>query len=235
VSASPEILAEWERSAHARAGINCSRCHHAPAGEEGNAAEWADLPGRDVCGACHEQEAKGFREGRHGMRLAVGLDPMRPGLARLPMRAEASGRELSCTTCHGAHGFDTRRAAVDACLGCHRDEHSLAYPGSPHHELWMKESEARAGTASGVSCATCHLPREHAREGGATRISVQHNQNNNLRPNEKMLRTVCMHCHGLGFSIDALADPELIRDNFRGRPAARVESLDLVRRRARSR
>ena len=53
----------------------------------------------------------------------------------------------------------------------------------------------------------------------------------NLRPNEKMLRTVCMDCHGLGFSIDALADEKLINNNFNGMPSVHVESIDLVKRR----
>jgi len=39
---------------------------------------------------------------------------------------------------------------------------------------------------------------------------------------------VCMSCHGLGFSIDALADPELINKNFNGKPAKHVESIDMA-------
>ena len=33
-----------------------------------------------------------------------------------------------------------------------------------------------------------------------------------------MLRTVCLQCHGLQFSMDALADRNLILSNFSGRP-----------------
>ena len=50
------------------------------------------------------------------------------------------------------------------------------------------------------------------------RTLVQHNQNDGLQPNEKMIRPVCMSCHGLGFSIDALA-------------GKKVASLDMVRKR----
>ena len=60
---------------------------------------------------------------------------------------------------------------------------------------------------------------------------AEHNQNDNLRPNEKMLRSVCMLCHGLGFSIDALADSKLIENNFSGKPGIHIESLDLVKKR----
>jgi hypothetical protein len=57
---------------------------------------------------------------------------------------------------------------------------------------------------------------------------VQHNQNDNLRPNEKMIRSVCMNCHGLKFSIDALADPELVKRNFIGLPSRHIQSIDMA-------
>ena len=48
-----------------------------------------------------------------------------------------------------------------------------------------------------------------------------------------MVRSVCLSCHGLGFTLDALADRDLVERNFNGRPAAHVESLSLVERRLR--
>jgi hypothetical protein len=143
------------------------------------------------------------------------------------MRRDARARQLSCVSCHSDHDFDTRRAAVDACLGCHDDEHSRAYVGSPHHATWTNEpSTTAAGT--GVSCATCHLPRLVARVDGGDVVTVQHNQNATLRPNEKMARSACMHCHGLGFSLDALADPGLIASNFRGIPLRHVAGIAMA-------
>jgi hypothetical protein len=61
---------------------------------------------------------------------------------------------------------------------------------------------------------------------GSKRVTVQHNQNWNLRPNEKMIRPVCMQCHSLSFSIDALADKALIENNFTGQPSVHIESID---------
>jgi hypothetical protein len=61
---------------------------------------------------------------------------------------------------------------------------------------------------------------------------VEHNQSANLTPNEKMLRPVCQQCHGLPFAIDALADRELIRRNFSGKPGVHNESCDWARERA---
>jgi hypothetical protein len=40
-----------------------------------------------------------------------------------------------------------------------------------------------------------------------------------------------MNCHGLGFSLDALADVALIERNFCGRPSRHLDSLDMVERR----
>jgi hypothetical protein len=75
------------------------------------------------------------------------------------------------------------------------------------------------------------LPREHHHKGGQARVVVQHNQNDNLRPNEKMIRSVCMNCHGLRFSIDALADDTLVANNFTGQARTHIESIDWAMRR----
>jgi hypothetical protein len=221
------ILHDWESTAHAKAGVNCNSCHLVAA-KDGDSKAWSDKPGHQACAVCHKDETTGFLAGLHGMRLAQSLSPMTPAMAQLPMKAAAAHRELSCTSCHGAHEFDTRQAAVESCLSCHNGDHSLAYKNSPHFRLWQDEVSGKGPENSGVSCATCHLPRETHRDGDDVRVLVQHNQNANLRPNEKMIRTVCLDCHGLGFSIDALADVALVRTNFNGRSAAHIESIDLA-------
>ena len=216
----PDIVSDWAATAHAAVGVNCMDCHGGA-----DQSTWVAQPKHDTCAICHNQETTGFLGGHHGMRLAQELDPMTPAEARLPMKSSAAHEALTCVSCHGAHKFDTQTAAVDACLQCHDDGHSLAYKESPHFDLWRDEVSGEAPAHTGVTCATCHLPRETQRSG---RVLVQHNQNLNLRPNEKMIRTVCMSCHGLGFSIDALADTDLIRNNFNGRPGVHIESIDLA-------
>lgn len=222
---SAAVTAAWSSSAHAAAAVNCTACHAA------NGAPWQDRPGEDSCVECHKEENAGFREGLHGMRLAQGLPPMQPAMARLPMRPEAAHRTLTCTSCHGPHDVDTRRAAADSCLQCHNDGHSLAYQNSSHHRLWQAELSGAAPAGSGVSCATCHMPREeHAGAGaGAVSVRVQHNQSLSLRPVEKMARGVCLRCHGLGFALDSLADPSLGRSNFDGPSGHHIESIEMVR------
>lgn len=219
-----KLVAAWSSSAHASAAVNCSGCH-------GRAEAWQTQPGEAACTECHKEETQGFREGLHGMRLAQNLPPMQPALARLPMKPDAAHRSLSCTSCHGPHDADTRRAAVESCLQCHNDSHSLAYQQSPHYRLWRAELAGTAPAGSGVSCATCHMPREEHMVGGVTTVRVQHNQSATLRPVEKMARGVCIKCHGLGYTLDALADPQLGRTNFDGNPGSHVESIDMALRR----
>jgi hypothetical protein len=213
-------LADDERraylaSVHARADVRCSACHTA-----GKGGFRKDVP-TERCGTCHDAERDSFFAGRHGMREATGLGPMLVSSARLPMKPEAAHRTMGCTACHGAHAFDTRRAAVDACLGCHADRHSQSYATSAHATLFAADP---TGTR-GASCATCHLPR--VRWGDEVR--VVHNQNDTLRPREKVARPACLACHGLGFTLDALADDAVVTANFARPPARNRRALEMVR------
>ena len=217
-----ELLA-WTESAHAKAQVNCSGCHG------GGQKQWSNEVTHEVCESCHSDQVRGWLAGRHGMRRALALSPMQVEDARQPMRSDANHKQLSCNSCHPAHAYDTAHAAVDACLGCHADQHSLAYRQSAHWVSWQAE-QAGSEVGSGVGCSTCHMPR--TAEPEESRSFTQHNQNDNLRPNEKMIRNVCLNCHGLGFALNALADVRLIESNFGGPPEAHVRSLELVRLRA---
>ena len=160
------------------------------------------------------------------MQLIAEATAIKPGNARLDFNPDSFNQAHGCNSCHSAHEFDRQQAATESCLGCHADEHSLAFNNSPHGVLWQKEIAGEIGEGEGVSCATCHMPRIKNKQGGATIVHVEHNQNANLRPNEKMIRPVCMQCHSLEFSIDALADQELIKNNFKGLPSAHIPSID---------
>lgn len=241
-------LADWASDRHANAGVNCSGCH-TPKDES---ARWIATPSLAQCKGCHQNQTTTFTEGRHGMRLREGLlatndgplglfkqaklPPMTPAQARLPMKADAHAEQLGCNTCHSAHKYDRAAAKVEACAGCHDDAHTRAYFVSPHYDLLKKEMAGQLPPRSGVSCATCHMPATTTRgEDGSKASFVTHNQNDNLRPNEKMVRSVCGQCHGLQFTLDALADPALVANNFKGLPAVHVESIEWAQKRARER
>ncbi|MGB0732940.1 MAG: cytochrome c3 family protein [Pontibacterium sp.] len=216
-----DIAQMWSMSGHADAGVNCTTCHE-------QSGVWVEQPEITACESCHTTEVETFQLGKHGMRLAVGLSKMTPAMGRLPFHEDADQSGLDCASCHDPHQPDMRMAAVEACTSCHADDHTNNYKNSTHAELWQQELAGNLPENSGVSCATCHMPREEHRKFGVTTVHVQHNQNMNLRPNEKMIRSVCMNCHSLEFSIDALADPALIKSNFSGRPTEHIKSIDMV-------
>lgn len=229
ISADDQITHDWMTTSHGQSGVNCSGCHQ-PVNSDGAQAEWSNKPSLEGCVACHTDEVNSFTEGKHGMRLAAGLTPMTPAKARLPMQDKNAHEELTCNSCHEAHSYDTQQAAVESCLGCHADDHSLAYKKSDHFALWQAEVSGGGPPQSGVSCATCHMPRvDKDVSDWLSRVVVEHNQSKYFAPNSKMIRPVCQSCHGLPFSIDALADQELITNNFQGLPTVQVGSVDLAR------
>lgn len=225
-----QLVTEWATSAHATVGVNCSDCHTTYVDDD-DSSRWSATVEYQQCESCHSGEVQGFLAGRHGMRLAAGLTPMSPAMARLPMREESilSHRHVTCNACHRDHRFDTEFAAVEACLQCHDDDHSRAYKQSSHYRLWQDEQLGETADGIGVSCATCHMPRLRDSQFGVAGVVVQHNQNDNLRPNEKMIRSACMNCHGLQYSLDSLADDNLIHRNFNGSPAETVRSIEMVK------
>ncbi|MFV8783221.1 cytochrome c3 family protein [Microbulbifer sp. SA54] len=199
-----ELQQDWAASAHAQTDTNCSDCH------TGNQINFSSSEIVTLCGDCHANQRDRFTEGKHGFRFSSRLPEqfrhesgaISPLEAKTAMK-ESAGGELNCVSCHGAHSTDVRYAAVEACISCHDDEHSRNYFTSAHYQAWQETSDV------GVSCATCHLPREVS--NGET--IVNHNQNHNLRPVEKML-PVCLSCHGIEFAMAALADKEQHLNNF---------------------
>lgn len=230
-----DITREWFETTHSKSGVNCTACHQKTDSKE---KVWIEKPNHKVCKTCHTEEVNNFMMGKHGMRLDEEklkrtLSPMSPAMARLAMKKDVMNKQLTCNTCHAAHKYDVVKAKVEQCLTCHNDDHSLAYIDSPHHQLWQKEINGVLPKESGVTCATCHMPRieKDYFDGEFYQGLVQHNQNDTLKPNEKMIRPVCMNCHSLSFSIDSLADKALIKNNFSSKPSLHIESMEMAEKR----
>ncbi len=224
----PKTERDWHQSQHAQAGVNCSGCHQPTTDQP-----WQEKPAIEICADCHTTQTAGFLRSKHGMRLAATNheEAMTPDRARHLFKNTSLNRELNCQSCHSDHRFDTSTAAIESCLSCHDDQHSNAYKQSPHFAGWLANAQSDNTDNAGVSCATCHLPREIA-EADSGLVTVNHNQNDTLRPNEKMIRAVCMNCHSLSFSLDALADTALIKTNFNGKPSKHIESIEMALERA---
>jgi len=216
---SEEILRAWRGSSHAQRSVNCSDCHGKPS--------FDDAPTASACTRCHAFEVESFGRGKHGASLSVKLPALTPVDARRPMNAEAMDRPVNCSACHDPHGVNTRKAAAESCLGCHGDRHSRSFKGSKHGRQFFSETGARP-SATGVSCATCHMPRVRLNGERDGRVVVNHNNSWTLLPRDRMVKQVCLGCHDLEFSIDSIFDERLIQNNFQGTPVKRHETLKMV-------
>lgn len=251
---------EWAASPHAKSGVNCAGCH-APKLKKKKALDiklitekWIEKPTRKSCVKCHRNETESFSWGKHGAREHPKLAKPRKTPKwvpeelktiffdeKLPKTLSVSEGKIksnpgahhleigTCSACHGPHTSEKSTSGVEACATCHEDDHTKAYFQSAHYDLWKKEQAGTAPVASGVSCADCHMPKIENDDTGD--MFTTHNQNAYFRPNEKMIRTVCLDCHGLKFSIDALADETLVNNNFQGKPTRHIESIDWATRR----
>lgn len=214
-----EINQLWQTSAHALSEVNCSSCHQDPETEK-----LVVKPTQETCRSCHEYAVDTFLLGKHGVRTLEGLSPLTPAMADLPMKESAMDLQMSCNTCHDVHSVNTSPAAVDSCLICHNDPHSLNYQSSPHAKLVDLTSLPRPNQDA-VTCATCHLPREKV----VSSILVNHNNTYVLKPRDRMVKDVCMNCHGVEHSYNSIFDDNLVESNFAQPPTLNMETFHLVR------
>ena len=212
----------WQGSAHAITEVNCSSCH-----QDTDSKEFIARPTEESCQSCHEYEVQTFHFGKHGIRLAERLSPLTPAMAEIPMKASASKKIMNCNACHDVHSVNTQTAAVDSCLTCHNDNHSLNYKNSKHGKNVIAEGVLPRPSETSVTCATCHLPREHNELG--EKILVNHNNTYNLLPRDRMVADVCMHCHGMEYSYNSMFDDALVDANFDRSPNQNLETLKLIR------
>lgn len=217
-----EINQSWETSAHAFAEVNCSSCH-----QDQETQTFLAQPNQESCRRCHGEAVETFLLGKHGIRTAEDMSPLRPAMARLPMHPDALDRTMTCGSCHNVHSVQTMPAAVDACLTCHNDTHSLNYSKSQHAQLFAadRDRDLDRPSAESVTCATCHLPRHSVGEA----ITVNHNNTYTLLPRDRMVKEVCMNCHGVEFAYDSIFDDQLVEDNFSRSPTQQLATFDMIR------
>ena len=214
----------WQTSAHALNNINCSSCH-----EDAETKAFASSPDHESCRSCHEQSVDTFLLGKHGIRLLEAQTPLTPAMARLPMKADVHDLQMSCNTCHDVHSANTVQASVDACLSCHNDTHSLNYENSTHASMFAADRSLPRPSETSVSCATCHLPRHQIKSGDGLITQVNHNNTYTLLPRDRMVKEVCMNCHGVEYSYNSIFDDALVEANFDKPPHLSLETFDLVR------
>ncbi|MEM8829781.1 MAG: cytochrome c3 family protein [Cyanobacteria bacterium P01_G01_bin.19] len=215
-----KIEQQWQTSAHALAEVNCSSCH-----QEQETKKFVAKPTEESCRSCHETSVDTFLLGKHGIRTLEGLSPLTPAMAHLPMQAEIEDKQMNCNTCHNVHTVNTYQASVDSCLTCHADNHSLNYKNSPHASIFQEIGTLPRPSRDSVTCATCHLPREASEDN----VLVNHNNTYTLKPRDRMVKEVCMNCHGVEHSYDSIFDDELVEANFARPPNQKLPTFQLVR------
>ncbi|MEM8673824.1 MAG: cytochrome c3 family protein [Cyanobacteria bacterium P01_G01_bin.67] len=215
-----QIEQQWQSSAHALAEVNCSSCH-----QDESTKAFIAKPAQESCRSCHENSVDTFLLGKHGIRTLEGLSPLTPAMAHLPMKENSLERQLNCNTCHNVHTVDTYQASVDSCLTCHSDNHSLNYKNSPHAQVFRQIGMLPRPNADSVTCATCHLPREVSGDA----VLVNHNNTFTLKPRDRMVKEVCMNCHGVEHAYNSIFDDELVEANFARPPNQKLRTFQLVR------
>ncbi len=175
----PGILAQWDESRHAAAGIRCEDCHGS------DHAEILAVEGRvgaSKCAACHEKETSEFLASAHAGSAQAAQTNARllaqiPAIQRRGCMAchdmgpqdEDAPDEARCNACHGAHrhsSADARRP--EACGTCHMG------PDHPHIEAWRASPHGVTYGATGderqaPTCVTCHMVTgSHDVSGGIT-------------------------------------------------------------------
>ena len=215
-----EIQLQWQGSIHALAEVNCSSCH-----QNENTKAFIPKPTAESCKSCHESSVDTFMLGKHGIRTLEGLSPLTPAMAHLPMKESSLDMQMNCNTCHNVHTVNTYEASVDSCLTCHSDNHSLNYKNSPHAKVFKTIGTLPRPNADSVTCATCHLPREVSDDA----ILVNHNNTYTLKPRDRMVKEVCMNCHGVEHAYNSIFDDELVEANFARPPTQKLSTFQLVR------
>ncbi|MEL6496457.1 MAG: cytochrome c3 family protein [Cyanobacteria bacterium J06623_7] len=215
-----KIEQQWQTSAHALAEVNCSSCH-----QNEETQKFVAKPTEESCQSCHEGSVDTFLLGKHGIRTLEGMSPLTPAMAHLPMQDGVADKQMNCNTCHNVHTVNTYQASVDSCLTCHADNHSLNYKNSPHAQIFQKIGTLPRPDKNSVTCATCHLPRTQSGDS----VLVNHNNTYTLKPADRMVKEVCMNCHGVEHSYNSIFDPELVEANFARAPQQKMSTFQLVR------
>jgi hypothetical protein len=182
----PNIVTDWELSAHSGGDVDCSVCH---GGEHMSAEDVSavSLPTPAVCAECHETQVNQFKGGKHAVAWAA-MNAM-PTTHALPMSltegykgcggchkiglkseeeicdlksAGSTHGNASCDSCHTRHLFSLEEARQpQACQTCHMGfDHPQweMYSSSKHGVRYLlKQSGVLPESAAAPTCQTCHM------------------------------------------------------------------------------
>jgi hypothetical protein len=184
--ATPNIVTDWQLSAHSENDVSCDACH----GEEHTAADdvsEVSLPTPTLCAECHDEQVAQFSAGKHAaawaamkampsahqqpMALMEGMEGCggchKIGLKSdeeiLELKADGAGFGVaSCDACHTRHIFSkTEALQPQACQTCHMGfDHPQweMYAASKHGVRYLlKQNGTLPASAAAPTCQSCHM------------------------------------------------------------------------------
>ncbi|MEK7699567.1 MAG: multiheme c-type cytochrome, partial [Planctomycetota bacterium] len=172
--ATPDVVKEWTKGAHAAKGITCINCH----GNDHRAiAKKHGYVSPGTCGECHQTQLADFRQSSHNQGHAVAkvshYDVVSTkqltmkdckGCHKMALAYENDRVGGSCNACHPSHKFSVAEAkASDACEKCHVGGPDHSQLDTSSGSIFSKVTELRKqGLISKdlITCQTCHGPQK---------------------------------------------------------------------------
>lgn len=161
---SPSFVREWERSAHARNGVDCFTCHSAdrtnPDALAHNGYVISILVTPRACGKCHPQQAKEM-SGSHHANAGNILNSLDNYLGEVVAGPEAVA--TGCFQCHGSKIKVLANHRLDPAtwpntgIGRINPDGSLGSCSACHTRHRFSRAQARKPEA----CGKCHLGPDH--------------------------------------------------------------------------
>jgi hydroxylamine dehydrogenase len=195
----PKVTVRWKKSAHARAGIGCARCHGKNVKASHDHTAYAEP---DRCAACHKQIVGQWKQSRHGRPSGEG---------------ERAG--ALCSSCHSVHGTGKALPAKpEVCARCHSR--------GGQYEAWLRSAHGAAylsgGLAAGPDCVFCHMPggTHDVSQGLASKLPGDKKD-----AARKVMLDVCITCHPPAPAKRAL---ETADDEYSGERAVEDEAHDIL-------
>jgi len=186
IETTPQIVSDWQQSAHSEFDVDCSACHGEGHTSAGDVAE-VRIPTPDTCAECHRERVDQFSRGKHALAwvtlnamptthyLPMALsDGMKGcgGCHKIGLKGEENIRALkangagfgvaSCDACHTRHLFSVKEARQpQACQTCHMGfDHPQweMYSASKHGvRALLKQNGTLPEDVAAPTCQTCHM------------------------------------------------------------------------------